>query len=213
MRRTIFNTPVLSTVIRGLALLWLKSAGWRMEGRLPDAPKFVVAGAYHTSNWDFPFAVAFAFAFRACIAWMGKASLFRWPFGSFFRWMGGIPIDRSKAHGVVAQSIRAFNEADELIMVIAPEGTRKKGKTWKRGFYYIARGANVPIVLGFLDYPRKVGGIGPALTPTGDLAADMQLIRSFFAAVTPRHPEQATPPTFSGEHRLPRGGPDSPELR
>ena len=189
MRYTIFNTPVVSPILYGLALFLLKICGWRTEGRLPDIPKYVVVGAYHTSNWDFPLGILAAFAFRADMRWMGKDSLFRWPFYSLFRWMGGIPIDRTKAHGVVAESIRTFNENERMIMVIAPEGTRSKVKTWKKGFYYIAINARAPILLASLDFRRKVAGIGPLITPSGDIEADMEIIRGFFANVTARHPE------------------------
>ena len=115
---------------------------------------------------------------------MGKAALFRWPFGAACRWLGGIPIDRSGSHQVVEQAIQAFKERDDLTMVIPPEGTRKKVSYWKTGFYHIARGANVPVVLGFLDYRRKVGGIGPTLYPTGRIEEDMQVIKTFYATVT-----------------------------
>ena len=194
MRYTIFNTPVLSPILYGLALFLLKISGWRKEGRLPDIPKYVVTGAYHTSNWDFPLGILFAFAFRANMRWMGKDSLFRWPFHSLFRWMGGIPIDRTNAHGVVAESVRAFNENGRMIMAIAPEGTRRKVDTWKKGFYYIALNARVPILLASLDFGRKVAGIGPLVTPSGDIEADMEIIRDFYANVTARHPERAGVP-------------------
>jgi len=199
MRYSIFNTPVLSPILYGLSVSLLKILGWRTEGRLPDLPKFVIAGAYHTSNWDFPLGVLFAFAFRADIRWMGKDGLFRWPFHSLFRWMGGIPIDRSRSHGVVAASARAFDENDRLIMVIAPEGTRSKTNTWKKGFYYIALNARVPILLAYLDYHRKVARLGILLTPTGDIQADIEVIRDFYKDVTPRHPELATPPSVDAK--------------
>ena len=194
MRYTIFDTPIISPILYGVSLLLLRIFGWRREGELPDIPKYVMVGAYHTSNWDFPFAVMFAFVLRIRICWMGKNSLFRWPFRSFFRWAGGIPIERSQHHGVVDETIRAFKENERLIMIITPEGTRRKVQTWKKGFYYIALGADVPMVLAFLDYRRKVAGLGPLVTATGDIEADLKVIREFFVNVTPRHPELASPP-------------------
>jgi 1-acyl-sn-glycerol-3-phosphate acyltransferase len=207
MRRTVFDTPIITPIIRALCLAFLKVMGWRTEGEAPSIPKFIVVGAHHTSNWDFPFAIAFAFAYDRKISWMGKHSLFRWPFGPLFRWLGGIPIDRSRAHGVVAQTIRAFQQNERLIIVIAPEGTRKKVRAWKPGFYHIAWGAQVPILLGYLDYRRKAGHIGTPFMPTGDIEADMQRVRTFFADVTPKHPEFASTPEVAV--RRPYGGRES----
>jgi 1-acyl-sn-glycerol-3-phosphate acyltransferase len=167
-----------------LGLMFLKFMGWRVEGEIPDIKKFVIIAAPHTSNWDFPITLAVAFALKMKIYWMGKAAMFCWPFAAALRWLGGIPIDRSKSHNVVEQSIQAFHKLEKLIMLVPPEGTRKKVSTWKTGFYHIARGANVPIVLGFLDYRRKVGGIGPTFHPTGHIEKDMQTIQTFYAAVT-----------------------------
>jgi 1-acyl-sn-glycerol-3-phosphate acyltransferase len=173
-----------------LGLVFLKIMGWRVEGKIPDIKKFVIIAAPHTSNWDFPITLAVAFALRMKIYWMGKAAMFRWPFAGTLRWLGGIPIDRSQSHNVVEQSIQAFHKLERLIMVVPPEGTRKKVSYWKTGFYHIAKGANVPIVLGFLDYKRKAGGIGPTFYPTGRLEEDLQKIQAFYAAITgKRHTE------------------------
>ena len=167
-----------------LGLLFLKTMGWRVEGKIPNIKKFVIIAAPHTSNWDFPITLAVAFALRMKIYWMGKAAMFRWPFAATLRWLGGIPIDRSQSHNVVEQSIQAFQKLERLIMVVPPEGTRKKVSYWKTGFYHIAKGANVPIVLGFLDYKRKAGGIGPTFYPTGRLEEDLQKIQAFYATIT-----------------------------
>jgi 1-acyl-sn-glycerol-3-phosphate acyltransferase len=121
---------------------------------------------------------------------MGKAVMFRWPFGTTCQWLGGIPIDRSQSHNVVEQSIQAFKDRDKLIMVIPPEGTRKKVSYWKTGFYHIARGANIPIVLGFLDYQRKTGGIGPTFYPTGRIEEDIKKIKTFYATITGKRQDQ-----------------------
>jgi 1-acyl-sn-glycerol-3-phosphate acyltransferase len=158
--------------------------GWRVEGEIPSIKKFVIIAAPHTSNWDFPISLAVAFALKAKIYWMGKAAMFRWPFGTACRWLGGIPIDRSRSHNMVEQCVLAFRERDKLIMLIPPEGTREKVSYWKTGFYHIAKGANVPIVLGFLDYRRKTGGIGPTFYPTERIEDDMQEIKAFYATIT-----------------------------
>lgn len=166
--------------------------GWRVEGRFPVIPKFVLVAAPHTSNWDLPYALFITFFLGNKIYWMGKATIFRRPFKGFFKWLGGIPIDRSKSHDVVSLSIQLFTRNEKLIMAIPPAGTRKRVDKWKTGFYYIARGAEVPIVLGFLDYRRKVGGIGPVIYPTGDIEADMKTISAFYSnRVTGKYPEKS----------------------
>ena len=191
MNYTIFDTPVLNILLRWFALIALKIAGWRTHGRLPPVPKFVLVGAPHTSNWDLPYTLCIIFVLRGKIYWMGKDSLFRRPYKGFFKWLGAIPIDRSRSKNVVAQTIQKFNQNKTMIMTIAPEGTRSKVKKWKTGFYHIAHGANVPIALGFLDYQRKVGGIGPVIYPTGNIEADMQSIRAFYDGVTGKFPEKS----------------------
>lgn len=190
MHHTIFDVPVLREIIRGLSILFLRICGWRREGVLPDLPRYVMIAAPHTSNWDFPFTMAIAFAFRLKICWLGKHTLFRRPFGSLFRWLGGIPIDRTKSGDTVSQAIQAFREKARIVMLISPEGTRKKVRAWKTGFYHIALGANVPVLLAFLDYMKKVGGIGPLVRLSGNLEADMAMIRDFYVSVTPKHPEK-----------------------
>jgi len=190
LRYTIYNTPILSPFLERLAIFIFGVLGWRVEGRLPNIPKFV-AIATHTSNWDFPVMLFMAFALRANITTMGKDSLFHWPFGLFFRWCGCIPVDRKKSANVVETMIRVFHESEKLILVITPEGTRKKVRYWKTGFYYIAQGAHVPIVLAFMDYRRKTAGIGPTITPTGDIEVDIETIRSFYANVSGKYPEKA----------------------
>ena len=188
VKYTIFNTPVLQAILPGAARFVLSLMGWRTEGLLPLIPKFVMVAAPHTSNWDLPFTMLMAFAFRARIHWMGKTSIFRRPFRGFFQWLGGIPVNRSQSTDLVAQSIQEFKRKKYLILTIAPAGTRKRVGQWKSGFYHIARGADVPIALGFLDYRRKVGGIGPLIYPSGNFDADMETIRTFYNRVTGKYP-------------------------
>ncbi len=198
---TIFDTPVLSLLLRRTASLFLRIVGWRMEGQFPDIPKCVMIAAPHTSNWDLPLLLFLAFFFQTKLYFTLKDATFRWPFGGFFGWLGGIPIDRTKSSGVVEQSIQAFRENQELVLVVPPSGTRSKVLYWKTGFYHIASGANVPIVCGFLDYRRKVGGVGPMVTPTGDIEADMQTIRAFYATITGKHPEKTSLPNIAPKDR------------
>lgn len=188
---TVHDTPVIRTMMRWLAICIFKISGWRAEGEKPDLPRYVIIAAPHTSNWDFVYTVCLAFILRIKPYLMMKSDWFRWPMGSFLKWLGAIPIDRSKSNNVVALSISAFEEADELVMVIPPSGTRSKVMYWKTGFYYIANGAGVPIVLGYLDYEKKAGGIGPAVMPTGDLDADMVTIREFYKDIKGKYPLKA----------------------
>jgi 1-acyl-sn-glycerol-3-phosphate acyltransferase len=197
MRYTLFDTPVISPLIRGLAFSFLKVFGWRLEGRLPDVDKLVVIAAPHTSNWDLPVLLSLAFALRAKACWLGKHSLFRWPFGFLFRWMGGIPVYRSTSQNMVAQSVEMFRNSEKLILTIPPEGTRSKVSYWKTGFYYIALGAEIPISMAFIDYKRKASGVGPTLYPTGNIEADMEVIRNFYATVTAKYPDKAGLPELA----------------
>jgi 1-acyl-sn-glycerol-3-phosphate acyltransferase len=178
---------------RWLGARYLRLCGWRVEGQMPAVPKAVLIAAPHTSNWDLPFMLAAAYVLGIRPAWLGKRQLFRWPFGGFMRWLGGIAIDRSASHNVVQQAIERFAAADGLSLVVPPSGTRRRATHWKSGFYHIARGARVPIVCTFLDYRRKVAGIGPVVRPSGDVRADMEIIRRFYADVVGRHPELTTP--------------------
>jgi len=197
MRYTLFDTPVISPLIRGLAFSFLKVFGWRLEGRLPDVDKLVVIAAPHTSNWDLPVLLSLAFALRAKACWLGKHSLFRRPFGFLFRWMGGIPVYRSASQNMVAQSVEMFRKSEKLILTIPPEGTRSKVSHWKTGFYYIALGAEIPIAMAFIDYKRKASGVGPTLYPTGNIEADMEVIRNFYATVTAKYPDKASLPAIA----------------
>jgi len=188
MRYTIFDTPVVRSLVRCFSIVFLWLNGWKTEGRLPDTPKFVLIAAPHTSNWDLPYMLFAAFKLKAKIYWMGKDAIFFWPFGFLFKWLGGIPVDRSRANDVVAQSIEQFQKNEKRILTVPPAGTRKRVLNWKTGFYHIANGAGVPIALGFLDYRRKVGGIGKVVQPTGDIERDMESIRAFYKEISGKYP-------------------------
>ena len=191
MHRTIFDTPVINTLLRLLSLAILKLAGWKVTGSLPpNCEKSVFIAAPHTSNWDFPVTLMVCFVLRLRIYWVGKASLFSWPVGGLMRWLGGIPIDRSKANNLVQTTIDAFARTKRLTVIVPPEGTRGKVTHWKTGFYYIAVGAQVPIVMSYLDYQRKITGIGPVLRPSGDIEADMIAIKAFYAPFKGKNPDQ-----------------------
>ncbi len=192
LNTTIFTTPLLSKFLHHLSKFALRLIGWRVEGRMPDIPRFVLAGAPHTSNWDFVMFLLLAFYLRADVRYMGKSELFRWPIGGFFRWCGGYPVDRSKPQGLVEQMAKAIRESERFILVITPEGTRRKVREWKSGFYHIAKEAGVPIVTGYVDGRVKVCGIGPTFPLTDDMEADMKAIQSFFAGKVGIHPSRTS---------------------
>jgi len=183
MHRTIFSTPVVNTLLRALSVTYLKLAGWQVQGELPaQAQKSVLIAAPHTSNWDLPYTLMVAFVLRLNIYWMGKASIFRFPFGPLMRWLGGIAVDRSKTNNLVLASAQAIQAADgALQLIVPPEGTRSKTGYWKTGFYHIAAAAQVPIVLAYMDYQCKISGLGPLFVPSGNLEADMLQIKAFYA--------------------------------
>lgn len=176
-----------------IATALLRLTGWAPEGKLPDVPKAVVIAAPHTSNWDGYYIILMGFALGVKFAWIGKDSLFRWPLGGLLRRLNGIPIDRSGNLDLVAQLAREFERRDELLLAIAPEGTRGLRPFWRSGFYHIARTAKVPIVMGYLDYGRKRGGLGPILHPSGDPIADMEQLRAFYSTITPKIPQNYGP--------------------
>jgi 1-acyl-sn-glycerol-3-phosphate acyltransferase len=181
MRRTVFRTPGVTWVLRQLARLILWLTGWRVVGEPPRNGRCVLIGAPHTSNWDFPLMLLAVLSKELDVHWMGKDALFRRPFGGLMRWLGGLPIDRSKSNQVVQQVVDRFRGEPELIVLIPPEGTRSRVERWKTGFYYIAAGAEVPILLGFIDAPRRQLGFGATFLPTGDIERDMPEIRAFYA--------------------------------
>ncbi len=190
MSQTMYNTPVLQPIVSALCRFCLAMRGWKLQGNPPAALKYVIIAAPHTSNWDFPLALAIAFVYRFEMQWMGKESLFAGWRGPIMRWLGGIPINRGSRNNVVAETIAAFQASERLIIAIPPEGTRSKVDKWKTGFYYIALGANVPIALAFLDYHRKVGGFLSTFFPTGDVEKDIAEIRSCYAGISGKYAAQ-----------------------
>ncbi len=180
---TIFNTPLLSTWLHYVARFCMRLAGWHIDGRLPDIPKFVLIGAPHTSNWDFVLFLGVVFSLRINVHFMGKVELFNSPIGWFFRYCGGIPVDRKKSTGLVEQTVKAINQSKEFILVITPEGTRHQVAEWKRGFYHIAKEAGIPIVMGIVDGRHKTVHLGKVFQPTDDMEADLKTIKGFFDGV------------------------------
>lgn len=191
--------PRAGWFLRMCGRLWLRVAGWKTVGVMPAAPRAIFIASPHTSNWDLPFALAVAWAMDIRISWAGKSSLFRFPFAGFMRWLGGIPVERSKRDNQVEKIAEAVRNADKMYLVIAPSGTRSKRDHWKSGFYHIAKAANAPILLAFLDYGRKQGGLGPLIDVTDNMTADMDKIRAFYADIRGKRPERETPPRLKEE--------------
>jgi len=172
-----------SAAARALGRLVLRLTGWRVEGEIPDVPKFVIAVAPHTSNWDFVVGAATMFALDLRLSFIGKHTLFRWPFAGVMRWMGGIPVDRGAAHGFVGETVNAFASAEPRILAVAPQGTRTRGARFRSGFLHIAHGANVPVVLASLDYAARCLRFGPSFLPGEDVDAELARVEAFFLTV------------------------------
>jgi 1-acyl-sn-glycerol-3-phosphate acyltransferase len=167
----------------------LSLMGWTFEGTVPDVPKMIVVGFPHTSNWDLfvYFAVMDHFGMQS--KFLIKKSLFKGPLGWLLRRWGGIPVERSAGADVVDTAVAAFASHDELVLVIAPEGTRAKAEVWKSGFWRIADVANVPIVMAFVDGKTKTTGFGPAVMVEGDPAAWMGQASAFYDSINGLKPQ------------------------
>jgi 1-acyl-sn-glycerol-3-phosphate acyltransferase len=187
-------------MIQSFARFVLKLLGWKTIGKAPDVPRFVIIAAPHTSNWDFLYALLLSADLGMRVKWVGKDTLFRFPFGGIMRALGGIGVDRSERHNYVDNIVHLLKNSERLGLIIPAEGTRSKTSRWKTGFYYIALGAQVPIVCGFVDYTKKEGGIGLTFIPSGDLSEDVQKLRNFYTGIQGKHPEQTSVIDF-GENK------------
>jgi len=165
----------------------LGALGFRVEGDLPNLPKFVIIAAPHTSNWDFPVGLAAKLALGLGAVWIGKHTIFWGPFAPILRAVGGIPVDRSASSDVVGQIVAEFARRPQMVFALAPEGTRKKVERWKTGFYHVARGANVPIVPVALDFGSRAVRILPPFTTTGNVESDIAELRRLFEGVKGRN--------------------------
>ncbi len=163
-------------LIRGLLTL----AGWRLELNLPPGSRYVIVGVPHTSNWDWVLMLLGKWATGLQVHWAGKHTLFRRPFGTLMRRLGGIPVNRAHSANLVSRLVEEFANRSSFRLIMAPEGTRKQVDRWRSGFYYIALGAGVPIALGYFDLNRKAFGIGGWMVPTGRVEEDLQRIREFY---------------------------------
>lgn len=186
---------MLQAIAKGI----LKVGGWEIVGELPAAKRAVVIAAPHTSNWDGFWALVYKVAVQLDIHFFAKQSLFWFPLNVLLRALGGIPLDRKRAGSAVEQAIEMFRENDSYYFGLAPEGTRSRADHWKSGFYRIARGADVPVVLGLLDYGKRRIGIGPTLELSGDWEKDLAFCREFYRDIQGRWPDKAGPVTFPGD--------------
>lgn len=188
---------------RAIALGTLRLCGWRLTGERPEHPRYIVLGTPHTSHWDFFFIFLVAWGNGLDFKWVGKQELFRGPLGWFFRFTGGIAVDRSRSTNMVDSFVALFEAHESLIILIPPEGTRQRVSKWKTGFYYVAQGAGIPFVPGYMDYRKKEAGLGSPVFPTGDYDADLLPVYRFYEGITPCHPDQYQSPRLAMEELEP----------
>ena len=193
------ETSAIIGAMYSLAKWFLQLRGWRIEGEFPPDPKFVAIGAPHTSNFDFIVFLGVLGHFNRRARYIGKHSLFVGPLGWLMRKLGGIPVNRRGAGGLVDQVVEAFAAADEMILVIAPEGTRSRSKAWKSGFHNIARAAGVPIVPASVNGADRIATVGPPVVPSEDVVADMNQFRDFFGGVVGSRAGKETPIVLAEE--------------
>ena len=181
----------VARMVRRLLLAMYRGRGWRALGQVPEPRRFILIAAPHTSNWDFVNFLGLTADLGLRAHFMGKLSLFRWPLGGFMKQMGGVPVDRRGGGNVVEQMVAEFARRAEFMLTVAPEGTRGRTTKWRTGFYQIALAAKVPMVVGFMDYGTKTGGLGPLIWPSGDFRADMLKVLEVYRTCIPKIPERA----------------------
>lgn len=164
--------------------------GWKAEVTVPDYDKCIICAAPHTTNWDLFIGKLFIAAVGRDSGFMMKKEWFFFPLGGIFRWMGGIPVYRGKRNSMVEQLTERIKSSKRFHLAITPEGTRSANPNWKKGFYYIALGANIPIVLIGIDYEKKCITAGKYIIPSGDLEKDMREIKLYFKEFKGKHPEK-----------------------
>jgi 1-acyl-sn-glycerol-3-phosphate acyltransferase len=175
---------------RWFARTMLKLMGWQAVGGMPTVPKALFVASPHTTLWDGPIMIFVAWTLGVRLSFITKQEALRFPFKTFVTYFGGIGVNRSKSSDMVTQVAESFAAADGMYLAVAPDGTRKKADHWRSGFYHMARKANVPLVLGFLDYEQKRGGILGEYTLTGDVKRDMDHLRAVYANVQGKYPAQ-----------------------
>ncbi len=176
-----------NALTRAAGAAFLRLNGWRFRGEFPNLPKLVAIGAPHTTAKDFTVAISTIMALGVHATWLGIDWIFRYP---FMRWIGGVPVDRSKRQDLVGVNIEKFNTQEKYVLALAPEGSRKKVVPWKTGFYRIAHGAGVPILPVGIDHHQNILSFGDSIETTGDLEADMEKIRAFYEPYLDLYPER-----------------------
>jgi 1-acyl-sn-glycerol-3-phosphate acyltransferase len=179
-----------NVLLKGIGTAVLGLAGWRITGRIVDEPKFVLTGGPHTSNWDFIFALMSVWVLELDVHWIGKHTIFKWPFEGLFRYFGGIPVDRKNPGTLLRDVLQGFAGNDGFVLALSPEGTRSKVKRLKPGFHRIASKAGVPIVPAGVDFANKTLHFGEVIIPGDDFQADAARLRTFWEGFQPRFPEQ-----------------------
>ncbi|WP_309752266.1 1-acyl-sn-glycerol-3-phosphate acyltransferase [Novosphingobium sp.] len=183
---------LLSRLVRRLIIALYRWRGYRLEDNYPAPRRCVIIGVPHTTNWDFVFFLGATAEAGIRPSFMGKHTLFAWPMTRFMYDMGGVSVDRSaKGRNYVDQVVDAFAGAEELALVVAPEGTRSASKPWRSGFYHIANKAGVALVPAWVEDKTRRGGIGPAIMPSGDYAGDLAKLLAYYRSVMPGHPRWA----------------------
>lgn len=172
-------------------LMWIWR--WDVDPHIPQMTKAVMIAAPHTSNWDAVMMLVAASVYRVKVRFLVKDQAFPWPVGPILRAFGAIPIDRSGGLGIVGQAVHEISKSERILFGVAASGTRRKVERWKSGFYWMAVEADVPILCGYLDYGKKIAGMGRPVYPTGDLTADMDAIRAQYEGMVGYHPEKHTP--------------------
>lgn len=178
-------------IMRPISRLYFWLSGWKLEGSLdPSIKKCIMVGAPHTSNFDFGYSRAALYMMRRRMKYLVKQELMKMPWGLLFMATGAIGVQRDKSDNLVRQMVELFERSEELVILLAPEGSRKLKGKWKTGFYHAALEAKVPIVLSSLDYKKKIAHVGPAFHPTGDYRQDKQQVIEYYKNITPRFPEK-----------------------
>lgn len=172
---------------RGLGRLVLRLGGWRVTGAFPDVAKAMIIAAPHSSMWDAYWGLAAKLAMGIHVEFMAKQEAFFWPLGTILRALGGFPVNRKAATGVVEQMVERMRSRDRLWMVIAPEGTRRRVERWKTGFWKIATATGIPVVCVTFHYPDRTIGIGPTIDMSGDFERDMATLRELYRPFQGKH--------------------------
>lgn len=176
-------------LLHSIAKRILAWCGWTINGELPNQPKFILAVAPHTSNWDFFIGIAAMFSLQLKVSFLGKASIFRWPVKSVLTAIGGIAVDRSNSHGVVGQIVQELKRNDKFILGLAPEGTRSKTTEWKTGFLHIAKQGNIPIVPVSFDFAKKEIFFHKEVYISGEISQELIEFKQIFADVCAKNPQ------------------------